>query len=282
MTPRILIKATKFGIYRKYEEISKFIVLLISKFSKCHSKGCQMITDSKSLRKTVDAYLDNKLSDFYKSVPGAQALVDDTAMSREYYIRHTIEIIVRLRMKRTIDALTIHYFTKTAPKLAKKWCHYTEDEMLHDEWFLADLVRMGISREQVYGTEPLAATKLLQGYFYYGIEHEGRPLASLCSSYLIEYGSVRTQPQWLDKFAKQQGDEFVRGARAHVQHDTEDDHTDFVWDVIYDFVKTPADEQAIFKHLDIVSALFFQFYKELNETVRVCPPSMSEAIAAVA
>lgn len=241
-----------------------------------------MITDSKTLRKAVDSHLDNKLSSFYKTVPGAQTLVDNTAMSREYYIRHTIEIIVRLRMKRTIDALTIHYFTKNAPKLAKKWCHYTEDEMLHDDWFLADLLRLGVTRDQVYGTEPLRATKLLQGYFYYGIEHEGRPLASLCSSYLIEYGSIRTQPQWLDKFAKQEGDEFVRGARAHVQHDTEDDHTDFVWDVIYDFVKTPADERAIFEHLDVVSALFYQFYNELNETIRANPLSQHEDMVAVA
>lgn len=241
-----------------------------------------MITDSKTLRESVDRYLDDKLSSFYKTVPGAQALIDDSAMSRDYYIRHTIEIIVRLRMKRTIDALTIHYFTKTNPKLAKKWCHYSEDEMLHDDWFLADLLRMGLTREVVYGTEPLRATKLLQGYFYYGLEHEGRPLASLCSSYLIEYGSIRTQPQWLDKFARQEGDEFVRGARAHVQHDTEDDHTDFVWDVIYDFVKSPADERAIFEHLDVVGALFYQFYQELHESVQANALPAPESIPAIA
>ncbi len=113
-------------------------------------------------------------------------------------------------MKRTIDALTIHYFAQHNPRLAKKWCEYTGDEMLHDAMFAADLEKVGVNREQIYAHEPLWPTKLLQGYFYYGLEHEGRPLASLCSSYFIEYASQTTQPQIIANLGRVLGAEMRR------------------------------------------------------------------------
>lgn len=214
-------------------------------------------------RARVDAMLDEMIERFYREIPHATHLVSAEKVDAGYYKRFTVEIILRLRMKRTIDALTIHYFTKHNPKLAKDWAHYTEDEMLHDVLFLKDLERMGMTRDSVYGTEPLLATKLLQGYFYYGLEHEGVPLASLSSSYFIEYTSGRTQAKWLENIERSLGKDAVKGSRAHVSHDDEDDHVSFVWNVLSSFIKSPKDEENIISHITNVYHLFMMFFVEL-------------------
>lgn len=216
-------------------------------------------------KKQVDAHLEELIQKFYREVPYGDHLLNGKEINIEYYKRHVVEIILRLRMKRTIDALTIHYFTKQNPVLAKKWCAYTEDEMLHDAMFIKDLDRLGMPAAQVYAHSPLLSTKLLQGYFYYGLEHEGVPLASLVSSYFIEYTSIRTQPDWLNNIEKKLGDGMAKGQRAHVNHDQEDDHTQFVWEVLMTFNKSEADENKIINHLDNIWKLFCSFYTELYQ-----------------
>jgi hypothetical protein len=218
------------------------------------------------LRARVDRTLGQLHEEFYRTVDGAGHLGKAENIDREYYKRHVIEIILRLRMKRWIDALTIHYFTKHEPFLAKKWAQYTEDEMLHDRMFVKDLEHMGITLEDVYREKPMFSTKLLQGYFYYGLEHEGRPLASLCSSYFIEKMSQVTQPGWLENIEKRLGKDSARGQIAHVNHDKEDDHVSFVWNVIATFVKTEADEEEVVAHIQNVYKLFAAFYTELYHT----------------
>ncbi|EJN13533.1 hypothetical protein PMI42_03106 [Bradyrhizobium sp. YR681] len=218
-------------------------------------------------RPRIDAILDAMIEEFYAKIPYAQHLGTAEKVNREYYKRFTIEIILRLRLKRVIDGLTIHYFARTNPPLAKRWCHYTEDEMLHDGLFLADLERVGMSRKEVYETEPLLATKLLQGYFYYGLEHEGVPLASLSSSYFIEYTASRTQEKWLDNIERSVGAGAVKGSRAHVDHDDADGHVGFVWEVLSTFIKTEADVDRIITHLRAVYHLFMMFFVELHGLV---------------
>lgn len=215
------------------------------------------------LRKKLNAFLDELLIKFYKEVPFSEHLLKSRDINLEYYKRHNIEIILRLRLKRTIDALTIHYFTKRDPKLAKIWCQYTDDEMLHDKMFAKDLEAVGVLKDEIYNTDPMFSTKLLQGYFYYGLEHENRPLASLCSSYFIEYMSVETQSKWLDNVEKTLGEEKVKGARAHVNHDLEDHHIDFVWNVLKTFINTDDDAQKVFDHVLNIYKLFAMFYTEL-------------------
>ncbi|WP_058554308.1 iron-containing redox enzyme family protein [Thiohalocapsa sp. ML1] len=225
-----------------------------------------MSDDSRSnVRQRVDQFLDQLIAEFYEAVPFSRHQMEDQNLHLEYYKRHNIETVVRLRMKRVIDGLTIHYFTQHDRTLAKKWCIYTADEMLHDVMFLKDLEKVGVSKEQVDATKPLFATKLLQGYFYYGLEHEGRPMASLSSSYFIEYTTQKTQPIWLDNLEKVLGKEKVKGQRAHVDHDLEDDHIDFVWDVLSTFINSQQDEDDVFQHLANIGKLFTMYFQELYE-----------------
>lgn len=221
------------------------------------------------LRKNVDALLDGLIAKFYSEVPYAthQASASGEDFNLAYYKRHNIETIVRLRRKRTIDALAIKYFTKYDPARGAAWAHYVEDEMLHDAWFAADLEKVGVSSDEIYSTEPLLATKLLTGYLQYGMEFEGTPLALLCSVYFVEYTTTKTQPAWLDNLEKILGEEKVAGARRHVGTDLEDDHADFVWGVLSTLVQSPQDEERVIDHIRNVANLWVAYFLELHQSV---------------
>lgn len=164
-----------------------------------------------------------------------------------------------------MDALAIKYFTKVDPVQAKAWAHYTDDEMLHDRLFAADLAKVGVTKDQIYSTEPLLSTKLLTGYLQYGMEFEDSPLALITSVYFVEYVTTRTQPDWLENLGSVLGEENVKGARAHVNTDLDDDHDDFVWRVLSTLVTSDADEQKVMEHLNHVYWLWKLYFVELHQ-----------------
>ncbi|MCZ1012808.1 hypothetical protein [Streptomyces noursei] len=223
------------------------------------------MTTNPELRKKVDAVLETFIKDFYETVPFAQHQKNSAELNLDYYKRHNIETILRLRRKRTVDALAIKYFTKVDPVQAKAWAHYTDDEMLHDRLFAADLAKVGVTKDQIYSTEPLLSTKLLTGYLQFGMEFEDSPLALITSVYFVEYVTTRTQPEWLDNLGTVLGEENVKGARAHVNTDLDDDHDDFVWRVLSTLVKSEADEQKVIEHLNHIYWLWKLYFVELHQ-----------------
>jgi hypothetical protein len=218
-----------------------------------------------ALRSRVEALIDRHIAEFYRNVPYARHLRESTDLNLEYYKRHMIETCLRIRLKRVVDSYAIRYFVKHDPRTAKAWAHYVEDEMLHDAWFAADLEKIGVSIEQIYSTEPLIATKLYMGYLLYGIEYEEDPLAHICSVFLTEYSTTRTQSEWIRNIEKTLGKDKVEGARRHVGTDVDDDHETFVWKVLVSLVKNESDEDRVLKHMTSVARLFESYFTELYQ-----------------
>lgn len=227
----------------------------------------QRTADNDELRKQVDTLLDTMIEKFYAEVPMAGHQRSDSDLNLDYYKRHNIETIVRLRRKRTIDGMAIQWFTKRDPVRGAAWAHYVEDEMLHDAWFAADLAHVGVSSEDIYSTEPFLSTKLLTGYLQYGMEFEGTPLALLCSVYFVEYTTTKTQPSWVSNLGRILGEEKVAGARKHVGTDLDDEHPDFVWGVLSSLTLTPADQAKVLRHMREVANLWVAYFFELHRAV---------------
>ena len=222
------------------------------------------------LRKRTDTLMRRMVEDFYKTVPYATHLKDSKNINQDYYKRHTIEIILRLRMKRTCDALAIQYFTKHDPIRAQAWSKYADDEMLHDTmFFVKDLKKIGVSAEEIYGTYPLFSTNLLTGYYQWGLEYENSPLILITSVYFVEYLTALTQPSWLDNLEKSMGGNLLRGARGHVKLDIDEDHDDFVWKVLASLIKSTEDEERMLYHMTNIGKLWVAFFYELyNLTIK--------------
>ncbi|WP_239333228.1 iron-containing redox enzyme family protein [Frankia sp. CiP3] len=234
-------------------------------------------TTGADLRAQVDDLLDDKIKRFYAEVPYADHQLSGTDINLEYYKRHNIETILRLRRKRTIDALAIGYFTKRDPIRGAQWAHYVEDEMLHDEWFAGDLAKVGVTKAEIYATEPFPSTKLLTGYLQYSMEFEGTPLALLCSVYFVEYVTTKTQPSWVKNLEQALGREKLAGARRHVGTDIEDEHATFVWEVLASLVNAPEDEARVIEHVTIVASLWVAYFIELYRHVVAEPADAVEA-----
>lgn len=218
------------------------------------------------LRDRVNTRLDALVAKFYQEVPWATHFLRGDKINLAYYRRHNTETVLRIRRKRVVDAYAVRYFTHHDPRAAAAWCGYCQDEMLHDQMFLADLAKVGLTASQVYATEPMRATKMMMGYLLYGMEYDGTPLALVTSVYLIEYISVLTQPRWLDNMAADLGEDHITGARAHVSTDLDDNHADFVWDVLVTLLHTPGDEHRMFDHIDALYDLWAAYFTELYTT----------------
>jgi hypothetical protein len=230
----------------------------------------------------VNARLDAMIASFYEVAPAARYLASSHTIDPSLYVRHTIETILRIRLARIADSKVIQHFTRTDPLAAEKWAKYTQEEMLHDRLFLKDLKNLGVTEEQVYGANPLLATKLLQGYLYYTIEHEG-PRGLLCKSYFIEYTTKKTQAIWNTNVKRALGEKSVKGAEAHLNYDLAEDHSADVWNVLMAVVKTPEDEVRVFAHLEVYYGLFLAYFNELASVAKreLAAPSLDAAGMAV-
>jgi hypothetical protein len=221
--------------------------------------------------------LDGMIEAFYDATPAARYLATTTTIDRDLFIRHTIEAILRIRLARIADSKVIQHFARTNPFAAQHWSRYIEQVMLHDRLFLRDLKSIGVTEQAVFGTDPLLATKLLQGYLYYTIEHEG-PCGILSESYFVAYLTRKALALWTGGVKHVMGDQAV--AEVHLD-EREEDHSTRVWNVLMAVVKTPEDEARVLYHLEVCCGLFIAYFNELASKVDISPPPPDPAGAAV-
>jgi hypothetical protein len=214
------------------------------------------------LRRRINALLDNFIMRLYVESPAARTMRESAAVDVELFKAHTIQTILRIRLARMADAKAIFLFAKTDPVAAQRWAKYAEEEMLHDKLFLKDLKKLGMEEATVYATEPFLATKLLQGYLYYTLEHGG-PMGLIAKAYFLEYTSRATQAEWNANIRKSLGPDAVRGADAHINIDVGEDHATDVWDVLISLVNGPQDEARLEAHMHAIFGLFSAYFAEL-------------------
>jgi len=225
-------------------------------------------TDQRAtLRSRVDAVLNKLIARFYEEAPYASHMASADTLNMDYYKRHNCETVLRIRLKRVVDAHAMRYFTKYDPVRAKIWAHYMDEEMLHDRMFVRDLKAVHMTEADIYRHQPLLATKLLMGYLLYVQEYEETPLALIASVYFVEYVTTRTQPQWLDNLERLLGPDKIAGARAHCGIDVDDKHEDLVWGVLASLIKTPEDEEKAVEHMRVVYKLYVAYFAELYQLV---------------
>lgn len=211
----------------------------------------------------VKQLIDQEVDRFYAQVPSATHLMRSEKINLAYFRRHTVETILRIRLARIADGKAIALLARTNPKVAAQWAKYAEEEMLHDRLFLKDLERLGMSAEEVYAHEPLTATKLLQGYLYYTLEHEGA-LGLLCKAFFIEYSTIRTQKEWNDNITRSLGGEATKGAVAHHSLDNNSDHSGGVWTALSGLIAGPEDEDRVLRHTRVFAGLLSAYFTELS------------------
>jgi hypothetical protein len=194
-------------------------------------------------------------------VPYAAHLEGKTVDS-EYYRRHLIETAWRIRMLRVSESKALGEIAKRSPEAAQIWANYEREEMLHDELFIQDLLRAGVTREQFLTTEPYLTTKLLTGFFSYLLDHEG-PLGVVAYSYLVEYVNVKLEPRKIAALKQSVGELNITGQIAHSHTDINDDHPGEVWAAIRFLIRGNEDIDALKRYLVEHQRLLGMYFEEL-------------------
>jgi hypothetical protein len=228
-----------------------------------------------------DALVDELIQGFYARQPLAHKLLDPEFFSREFFVRSTIESVLRIDLMRSINPLVCVEVAASDPVLCKQWGMYAADEGLHGRWFALDLHSVGVDDDVIYETKPLFATELLAGYLLHTLRTEGA-MGVLASAYYVETVSERTQPRWLANMERHIGIEATRGSRAHLKVDEKMGHVDLAWNMCMRVIETPADEERFIEHVRKLHGLLSAYLVEvLSLTIAGKEPHEAAQLAAV-
>lgn len=219
-------------------------------------------TASAKLRAEIDEQLDQQVVEWYANVSEA-AHLEGKNVDSEYYKRNLIETAWRIRMLRVAEAKALVEIAKVSPEAAQVWANYEQEEMLHDELFIADLEKAGVSRQQFLATEPYLSTKLLSGYFSYLLDHEG-PLGVVAYSYLVEYVNVKLEPRKLEALKGSIGESNIGGQINHSHTDVNEDHPGEVWEAVRHLLRSEDDIAAFKRYLREHQTILGQYFEELH------------------
>ncbi|WNV85092.1 hypothetical protein [Umezawaea sp. Da 62-37] len=218
-------------------------------------------TTSAELRAEMDQLLDQQVVEWYANVPAA-AHLEGKKVDSAYYKRNLVETAWRIRLLRVAEAKALVEIAKQSPLAAQVWANYEQEEMLHDELFIDDLAKVGVTREQFMATEPYLSTKLLAGYFSYLLDHEG-PLGVVAYSYLVEYVNVKLEPKKLDALMASVGEGNIGGQISHSHTDINDDHPGEVWAAVRHLLRDEGDVVAFKRYLAEHQSILAQYFEEL-------------------
>ncbi|RLU80831.1 hypothetical protein CTZ27_33995 [Streptomyces griseocarneus] len=211
----------------------------------------------------LDSYLDKKMAEWKATVPFASHL-SEPELHQAYYRRTLIEHVWRIRLSRVSQSKAIYKIAQVAPRAARDYAQYQADEMLHDKLYVSDAAAAGVTEEEIQATEPYLSTRLLEGFFYYTLEHESY-LAPVVSNYLVEYTQIKLQPAIVENLQDRLGKENVKGQAAHLHVDSTEDHSQEMWDILHQLLFSEEDFQQVLKYIDDVQDILALFFREIYE-----------------
>ncbi|MFD3537945.1 hypothetical protein ACFWUQ_00360 [Streptomyces sp. NPDC058662] len=232
---------------------------------------------SAQLRADIDVQIDQQVEQWYATVPAA-AHLEGKNVDSAYYKRHLIETAWRIRLLRVAESKALVEIAKRSPEAAQVWANYEQEEMLHDELFIDDLAKVGVSREEFLATEPYLSTKLLTGYFSYLLDHEG-PLGVVAYSYLVEYVNVKLEPRKLVALKESVGEGNLGGQISHSHTDINDDHPGEVWAALRFLIRSDEDIASLRTYLQEHQSILALYYKELYEDTLLTAEQAAEPVA---
>ena len=218
---------------------------------------------SKELRAEVDGFINHQVEKWNATVPQARHF-EGGPIDREYYKRHLIETVWRIRLLRIAESKAIGEIAKRSPEAAQIWANYEREEMIHDTLFMNDYLAAGGSEQTFFSTEPYLATKLLAGYFSYLLEHEG-PLGVVAYSYLVETVNVKIDPDKIKGMKEQLGAKLIKGQIAHTHTDVFEDHPGEVWDVVRHLIESEDDIKRLYAYIEENQRILAMYFQEIYD-----------------
>jgi hypothetical protein len=199
---------------------------------------------------------------FMVVIPHAAHLIGPEPLDPPYYVRHRIETVHRIRMTSRVDAIALARMIDEDYEAAAIWAKYAAEELTHDRLFLRDLRRHGYTEQAVLSIPPFRATFALVRYLTRQI-HDIGSIAAVAYSIYAEWSSSRYSTMVVSKAGQSFGDDHVRGSRAHLGIDENEDHYERMLEVASRLL--PRHRRDVLNGLiEAIGMLLRDYYRELG------------------
>lgn len=212
----------------------------------------------------MDRVMTEETQRYLDEVPFASHLTDETDLDVDYYIRHRVETVKRIRFTAKTDALSLAKMVEEDYLASRKWSRYITEELCHDVLFLRDLRKHEMSEEDVFAIAPFPSTLGMVRYIEEEIENVGS-LAAVAYSLAVEWSSERYSPKTVSKAEKAFTAEHVRGSKNHVGIDEDEDHYKMMLDVTSRLLEGAGGLPVLERLIRDIMAYFRQYFTELYE-----------------
>ncbi len=224
-----------------------------------------MVTRERLARQLNDV-MEREAETYLSEVPFASHLTDTTPLNRDYYLRHRIETVHRIRQTARIDALALARMLDEDYPAARHWGRYTCEELEHDQLYLSDLATHGFTEEQVLATPLFNATGAMLTYMIEALERWGS-LAAVSYSIFVEWNSARYSAAAVEKASQAFSVKNVAGSKTHLGIDEVEDHYEVMVDIAYTLVEKDEErERALFDMIGDYAKFFRQYFTELYQS----------------
>jgi hypothetical protein len=205
-----------------------------------------------------------QMEKLFESVPFSRDFHTGTATHPEYYKRHLMETVLRIRLNNEVDAYCLYKIGYKNNKLAVKLAKYLAEELGHENFFLQDLKGLGVDKETLDATSPLFSTDKLIGYIYHSINQDG-PMPTMVWNWFVEWYSDTYNKIITERATSVVGDKGTKGFKKHIEFDDEHDHISLMFGTVEQTVNSPEDHQKVKNYLTNFIALIGEYFQELHD-----------------
>lgn len=219
----------------------------------------------RQIRQTLESAATQSMEQAFHSVPMMREFHHGEWMHKDYYIRHLVETVLRIRLNNEVDAYCLYNIAAKDNLLAAKFSFYLAEEYGHEGMFIADLAEFGLSKDELDAMDPLFSTQKLIGYMYVLIKQKG-PLASIVWNWFVEWYSDQYNQTITNRAKQEFGDGKLTGSQAHLDIDESHDHDDLMWSALDTAIENWGSVEEAEDYVHKFVSLISEYFSELHAT----------------
>jgi len=205
-----------------------------------------------------------QMEKLFARVPFSKDFHTGVASHPEYYKRHLMETVLRIRLNNEVDSYCLYKIGYKNNKLAVKLAKYLAEEFGHENFFLQDLKGLGVEKETLDATPPFFSTQKLIGYLYHSINQDG-PMPTMVWNWFVEWYSDTYNKTITERATNVVGEKGTKGFKKHIEFDEEHDHISLMFGTVEQTVNSPADHQKVKDYLTNFVELIGEYFQELHD-----------------
>ena len=221
-------------------------------------------------RAELDDTLVTSLEQQFERVPMMREFHAGQWMHRDYYLRHLVEIVLRIRLNNEVDSYALSRVGSSDDHLAAILAQYLAEEYGHEHMFMRDIKQLGGTEQLVNETRPFLSTELLMGYLHLSVNKQG-PAPTTVWNYFVEWYSDRYNQVITDRARAEYGEDALRGSQAHLDFDEGHDHDELMWKVVDRAVNKWSDRETALRYAKAFVTLSGDYFAELYESTVTVP-----------